>query len=172
MVRLGVALTALAATIGVLVLTSGDDDAAVSKPSPAADAVRRCDATSPGGRPAPDPSRDLRAGRMTVDAFRGNFESAREGDVYTVRGAKQLKFPLVFTGAGDLTLSVPRGVPLRLDFVHGRGPARSVRFEACPRPGGSTGYPGAVLWRGPWPACVPLEVSGVGRVLLPLGKRC
>ena len=171
MVRLGAALAALGA-IAVLVLTSGDEDPAVSKPRPTAEAVRSCDVASPGRRPAPDPIRDLRAGHATVVAFRENFESAPVDSVYTVRGGKRLKFPLVFTGSRDLTLSVPRGVPLRLDFIHGRRPARSVRFEACPPRGGSTGYPGEVAWRGAWPACAPLRVSGVGRVMLPLGRRC
>jgi hypothetical protein len=171
MARWGAALAALVA-IAVLVVTAGDDDAAVSRALPAAEVVRHCDATSPGRRVVPDEGRDLLAARVTVRAFRANFESARADEVLTVRGAKVLKFPLVFTGRGDLTISVPRGVPLRLDFVHGKRPARSVRFEACPPRGGATGYPGAVLWRGPWPACAPLDVSGAGRVLLALGKRC
>jgi hypothetical protein len=83
-----------------------------------------------------------------------------------------LKAPVVFTGKRDLTLSVPAELQdsLSLHFVGGR-PATKVRFEACDD-GEATGAPGEFLWTGPWPACVPLEVSGEGRVTLQLGRRC
>ena len=171
MVRWGAAVAALV-VVSVLLLRAGDEEEAASKPERQAELVRRCDPTSTVPHPGRASERDLRAGRMTVYAFRGNFESARPHEVPTLRGAKLLKFPLVFPGSGDLTLSVPRGTPLRLDFVEGRAPGHRVRFEACPADGGATGYPGAVLWRGPWPACATLDVSGAGRIQLPLGRSC
>jgi hypothetical protein len=116
---------------------------------------------------------DIRAGRLTIYAFRNNFERARADEVYRRRGSFILKTPIVFTGSRDLVVTVPaseRG-RLRLDYGWKRMASR-VRFEACARPGRATGYPGGLHYSGRWGRCVPLDVDGVGRILLPLGRRC
>ena len=177
MIRLVLVLSglALAAVIALALVTRDEaEDGRRSVPPSVAEVVRRCDRTSavrpPSSRYA---ARYLRTGRLTVVAFLGNFQLAAADEVPERRGAKVLKAPVVFTGAADLTLSVPRAVTrnLSLHFERGR-PASRVRFEACPGPRGATGAPGEFLWTGPWPACVPLDVSGEGQVLLQLGRRC
>jgi hypothetical protein len=121
-------------------------------------------------RPRAPRRRDAVLGPVTIDAFRGQFERARESEVFArgPAGVKVLKAPVVFEGTRDVTIAVPkryrpvlglnydasaRGV----DTVAEAHPA--VRFRACPGERGATGYPGELLYGGPWPACVPLEVS-------------
>jgi hypothetical protein len=129
--------------------------------------VRECD---PGGlssvRPHEPTARDAVLGPVIIGAFRDSFERARADEVFSPRpGLFVLKAPVVFEGEGEVTIGVPpelRGV-LGLDYDPAGGDVdtvaeadSSVFFRACPEPQGATGYPGALLYSGRWPACVRL----------------
>lgn len=108
---------------------------------------------------------DARLGAARFVSFRHLFEKAEADDVYTPEpGMRVLKAALVFPGRRDLTIAVPRShrevLRLQYDSNSGRGHP-SVRFKACGT--AATGYPGALIYTGPWPACVPLYTSLGGR---------
>ena len=156
--------------LAVAVLTRDGDDqpqAAVK-----ADYTRTCQlGNSVRFRPH-SPRDEVLPGGAELDAFRGNFANAKAENVYSPRpGLEALKAPLAFRGRRDVTIAVPRShrAVLGLDFAPERRGVdtvaeahSSVRFRACPR-GEATGYPGGLLYSGPWPACVPLYVSVGGR---------
>ena len=117
--------------------------------------------------------RDAVLGPVTIDAFRGNFEQAKESDVFArgPAGVKVLKAPVVFAADRDVTIAVPRthrpvvglnyvAADRGVDTVAEARPA--VRFRPCPGERGASGYAGELLYGGPWPACVPLQVSAGG----------
>ena len=120
------------------------------------------------------------AGPVTVISFAELFEASRARRVYRPGGAFVLKFAVVVSGGRDVTLSVPPSVVGRLSIARASGDeevfegAAAVRYEACPKRGRATGYPGALLYSGPWKRCVPLTVAVEGRaraltMRLPLG---
>ena len=179
----------LAAAIAVVLLAAvavltahGSDKGDARAPERAGAAyVRACDGTNT--YPAYPPSkRDAVLGRVRIGAFRGNFENAKAEDVYSPqRGRKALKAPVVFPSRRDVTISVPEShrAVLRLQFKSNRSAGHpSVRFRSCSRSRDTvTGYAGALLYTGPWPACVPVDVTVAGirttRHLLSLGAgRC
>ena len=171
----------LLAAVAVLTANGSDKgDAQTPKPPPAA-YTRTCQGTNT--YPAyPASKRDALLGRVRIGAFRGNFENAKAEDVYSPKpGRKALKAPVVFPGRRDVTIAVPEShrAVLRLQFKSNRSAGHpSVRFRSCSRSRDTvTGYAGALLYTGPWPACVPVDVTVTGsrttRHLLSLGAgRC
>jgi hypothetical protein len=167
MKRLAAATLALSLlAVAVLVLSRDGDEPDARTPEPAA-YTRVCDAGSIV-RAFPATKRDARLGPATLGGFRGLFENAKAREVYQPRpGVFSLKAALVFAGRSDLTLAIAPSVRnvLKLDYGGPREGYPSVRFRACARqPGDATGYPGGFVYTGPWPACVPIDVSvGDGR---------
>lgn len=154
------------AALAVALLTGGDDRGdGTARAAERAAYTRTCTQTNAlrsGGRARRD---DARLGAARFVSFRHLFENAAADDVYTPEpGLRVLKAALVFPGRRDLTIAVPRShrEVLRLQYDSGSGHGHpSVRFRACGRV--ATGYPGALIYTGPWPACVPLYTSLGGR---------
>lgn len=162
-------LVLLLLAVAVLTRDGGDEEpqAAVR-----ADYTRAC-ALGNSVRFRPRSPRDeVLPGGAELDAFRGNFSKEKAENVYSPRpGLEVLKAPVAFRGSRDVTIAVPRShqAVLGLDYApESRGvdtvaeAYSSVRFRACPR-ADATGYPGGLLYTGPWPACVPIHVSVGGR---------
>jgi len=172
----------LLAAVAVYATASGGDEGSARAPEPAERAAytRPCGLSTYRAYPANE--RDAILGRVRIGAFRGNFENARAEDVHSSKpGRKDLKAPIVFPGRRDVTIAVPpshRSV-LRLQYKSNRSAGHpSVRFRSCARSRAEiTGYAGALIYTGPWPACVPLDVTVAGspttRHLVSLGAgRC
>ena len=155
-----IAPAVLALTLATLVaLQSGDDPTAATKPRAAYTKV--CDRTN-SVKPFPTTSRDAHLGRAKLVSFRQEFENAEADEVYQPEpGVFSLKAALVFSGKRDLTIAVAREVRnvMKLDYGGPRDGYRSIRFRSCARGERVTGYPGGIEYTGPWPACVPVDVS-------------
>jgi hypothetical protein len=149
----------LIAAVAVLTANGADEDDARAA-APKAQYTRTCTAfSSPKPFPA-DKERDAILGRAFIGAFRSNFENAEPGDVYQPEPGKfDLKAPFMFKGRRDITVVVPKDYRAVVRLGYKRSSHRgysSVRFESC---GSFTGYPGGIRYTGPWPACIPLDVT-------------
>jgi hypothetical protein len=113
---------------------------------------------------------DAVLGPVTIYGFRGEFERAKESEVYArgPAGVRVLKAPVVFAVDRDVTIAVPKAYRpvLGLDYDASRRGVDTVaegepavRFRPCGGERGATGHAGGLLYGGPWPACVPLQVS-------------
>lgn len=168
---------ALVALSGVIWLLWGSEPEGVADGSAP---IRQCDAGS-SAPPFASTGADLVIGPLRVVAFRRLFANARAADVYTRRDGrtKVLKAAVNIVGDRDVTIVVPRRLRGLLSLDYGLAGTRpAVRFQACPRGRRTTGYAGAWLYKGPWPACVALRSRIEGRAdavrrRVPLGAgRC
>lgn len=154
-----VALAVLGLTLGVVSLGCGGGETPATAAQRAA-YTRTCDTTS-SVRVKSATSRDARLGRAQLVSFRELFENAEADEVYQPEpGVRVLKAALVFKGQRDLTIAVApelKGV-LALDYGGRDEGYHSIRFRSCARGKRGTGYPGSLIYTGPWPACVPLDV--------------
>jgi hypothetical protein len=155
----------LAAATAVVVATNGDEQTAAARP-PEPAFTRSCDVTS---QVAPHPVRpaDLVAGPLRIMGLR-SLERGKPSDLYRPQGASagQVKAPVVLTGTRDVTVVVPSSHRRALSFFYesARGGPDAVRdgdavirFQACGGDSTITGYPGAIVYGGPWPQCVPVD---------------
>lgn len=173
----------LIAAVAVLTGNGGNEGNAQEAEAPERAAyTRTCTRTNDYPFYPADKKRDALLGRVRIGAFRGNFENAEPGNVYQPKpGLFDLKAPIVFPGRRDVTLSVPEEYRpvLRLGYRRsGHKGYSSVRFRSCTRRSDRiTGYSGGLRYTGPWPACVPIDVtvgsSATRRYVLSLGAgRC
>jgi hypothetical protein len=155
------AIAALTFAVIAVVAAGGDRGGAEAR---AASYTRTCEGHN-GLRAWREPAvDDARLGRAKLVSFRHLFENAEADEVYTTEDGKRvLKAALAFKGRRDLTISVPKShrAVLRLQYKSNRSAGHpSVRFRSCARGRYvASGYPGAMIYTGPWPACVPLDVA-------------
>ena len=160
MKRLAAAALALSVlAVAAFALPRGESPSASEAPRAAY--TRTCDRNS-SVKATATTQRDARLGRAKLMSFRTLFENAEADEVYQPEpGVRVLKAALVFSGKRDLRIAVTpelKGV-LALDYGGRDEGYPSVRFRSCARGNRVTGYPGALIYTGPWPACVPLDVS-------------
>ena len=161
------AATAVLLLVAVAVVAANGSNEGTSASAAKAAYTRSCQRTNAYPAYPPDKKRDAILGRVRLGAFRGNFENAEPGDVYQPKpGQFDLKAPVVFPGRRDVTIAVPEShqAVLRLRYKSNRSKGHpSVRFRSCSTSRSTiTGYAGGLLYTGPWPACVPLEVTVAG----------
>ena len=144
----------------VAVLTQNGGNEGEARAAPRVQYTRTCTAFSSLDPYPADKKRDAILGRAFIGAFRSSFENAKPENVYQPKpGRFELKAPFVFKGRRDITVVVPKAdrAVVRLGYREsGHKGYSSVRFESC---GTFTGYPGGIIYTGPWPACIPLDVT-------------